>query len=294
MIETRNAEALLAIVEEGSFEKAARRLHVTTPAVSQRIRALEEQFGRVLVERSTPCRVTESGAIILAYAQQLLLLQQSAMAQLREEGLRATKVSLVVNADSLATWFMDVIIELSKENVQIEVLIEDQDHSIELLRNGRVLGAITSSDKPVQGCRIEELGSMRYEAVANQEFSKRYFPRGLNADALAAAPMLIFNSKDDLQGRFIRSITRRHIEPPVHRLPSAQAFIDAARAGMGWGMNPVEFARPYLEDRSLVRLAPRKQLYVPLRWQCWRVETPILSRLSALVLRSARKALVMQ
>jgi LysR family transcriptional regulator (chromosome initiation inhibitor) len=294
MIETRNAEALLAIVEEGSFEKAARRLHITTPAVSQRIRALEEQFGRVLIERSTPCKVTDSGAVILAYAQQLLLLQQSAMAQLREEGLRATKVSLVVNADSLSTWFMEVIVELSKENVQIEILIEDQDHSIELLRSGRVLGAITSSDKPVQGCRIEELGSMRYEAIANKEFCKRHFPRGVTAEALASAPMLIFNSKDDLQGRFIRSITRRQIEPPVHRLPSALAFIEAARAGMGWGMNPVDFARPYLEDGTVVRLAPRKPLFVPLRWQCWRVETPILSKLSDLVLRSAGKALVVE
>jgi LysR family transcriptional regulator (chromosome initiation inhibitor) len=200
----------------------------------------------------------------------------------------------VVNADSLATWFMEVIVDLAKENVQIEVLIEDQDHSIELLRSGRVLGAITSSDKPVQGCRIEELGSMRYEAVANTEFCDRYFPRGITAEALASAPVVIFNSKDDLQGRFIRTITRRHIEPPVHRLPSAQAFIEAACAGMGWGMNPVELAKPYLESGSVVRLAPRKQLYVPLRWQCWRVETPILSRLSALVLRSARKALVVQ
>jgi LysR family transcriptional regulator (chromosome initiation inhibitor) len=219
MIETRNAEALLAIIEEGSFERAARRLHITTPAVSQRIRALEEQFGRVLIERSTPCKVTESGAIILSYAQQMILLQQGAMAQLREEGHRATKVSLVVNADSLATWFMEVVVELAKENVQIEVLIEDQDHSVELLRSGRVLGAITSSDKPVQGCRIEELGSMRYEAVANGEFRKRYFSRGVTAESLARAPVLIFNSKDDLQGRFIRGITRRHIEPPEHRLP---------------------------------------------------------------------------
>lgn len=135
---------------------------------------------------------------------------------------------------------------------------------------------------------------MRYEAVANGEFRKRYFSRGVTAESLARAPVLIFNSKDDLQGRFIRGITRRHIEPPKHRLPSAHAFIEAACAGMGWGMNPIQLVRPYLEDGSVVRLAPRRHLNVPLRWQCWRVETPILSKLSALVLSSARKALVFE
>ncbi|MEG0047495.1 MAG: LysR family transcriptional regulator, partial [Comamonas sp.] len=62
-------ECLAAIVETGGFEKAAQRLHVTQSAVSQRLRALEEQAGSVLVVRSRPLRPTRAGQLLLKHAQ---------------------------------------------------------------------------------------------------------------------------------------------------------------------------------------------------------------------------------
>ena len=48
--------AFAAVLEEGSFEAAARRLCVTPSAVSQRIKALEDRLGQVLLVRQPPCR----------------------------------------------------------------------------------------------------------------------------------------------------------------------------------------------------------------------------------------------
>lgn len=47
--------ALAAVIECGSFDAAADRLHVTPSAVSQRIKALESRVGQVLVVRDKPC-----------------------------------------------------------------------------------------------------------------------------------------------------------------------------------------------------------------------------------------------
>ena len=60
--------ALAAVVHEGSFDAAAQRLHVTPSAVSQRIKALEQQVGRVLVLRTRPCRPTDDGEVLVRLA----------------------------------------------------------------------------------------------------------------------------------------------------------------------------------------------------------------------------------
>ena len=78
--------ALAAVVHEGSFDAAAQRLHVTPSAVSQRIKALEQQVGRVLVLRTRPCRPTDDGEVLVRLAGQMELLGRDAMAQLVPTG----------------------------------------------------------------------------------------------------------------------------------------------------------------------------------------------------------------
>ena len=75
---------------------------------------------------------------------------------------------------------------------------------------------------------------MRYHAIASPAFARRHFSKGLQADALASAPMIVFNRKDELQWRFLRRLTRARLQPPVHYLPSSTGFVDAAARGLGW------------------------------------------------------------
>src|ERR1700728_4210357 len=98
-------QALAAAVAEGSFESAARRLHVTPSAISQRIKALETSVGRVLLIRARPVRPTPSGQALLRMARQIELLIDDAARELSQEEQREPAVlALAVNADSLATW----------------------------------------------------------------------------------------------------------------------------------------------------------------------------------------------
>src|SRR6478735_5010829 len=100
--------ALAAVVEHQTFDAAARALSITPSAVSQRIRALEAQLGRVAVTRSRPCRPTTAGAELVRLAREFALLEAEADRRLGA-GTGRIELAVVVNADSLATWFRQVL-----------------------------------------------------------------------------------------------------------------------------------------------------------------------------------------
>ncbi len=174
--------------------------------------------------------------------------------------------------------------------MQFDLLVEDQDHSHELLRQGRVLAAVTAEPRPVQGCAAVRLGTMRYLAVASPAFMRRHFPDGVDEAALARAPCNVFNRKDTLQQRFLRRLTRRTLQPPQHMLPGTHAFVHAAVQGLGWGMNPRALVAPLLARGELVELVPGESLDVTLHWQHWRLDALVLRALTECVRRAAASA----
>jgi LysR family transcriptional regulator, chromosome initiation inhibitor len=287
--------AFAAVVEEGSFDAAARRLHVTPSAVSQRIKALESRMGQILVRRTRPSQPTEAGQVLVRLAGQIALLEAEAVAELAGDqvgdgsaALPGLRLPIAVNADSLATWFLPALADLPAEGAAtFDIRQEDQDHSVVLLRDGSVMAAVTAEARAVQGCRVTRLGSMRYLAVASPGFHYRYLAVGPTAEALAGAPMLMFNRKDALQHRFAQSLVGQRLDPPITYLPSSMGFVDAARLGLAWGMVPEQLAGPALERGDLRELAPGRLLDVPLFWQRWRLDSPVLDSLSAAVAATA-------
>jgi LysR family transcriptional regulator (chromosome initiation inhibitor) len=283
--------ALAAVVREGSFERAAAVLHVTPSAVSQRIKALEDRVGRLLVQRTTPVAATRDGQVLVQLAEQAALLEHDALNRLgvAEDAPQAT-LPVAVNHDSLETWFMDAALAFAaRTQATLDLRAEDQDHTAELLRSGAVLGAVTTLAEPVQGCRIHPLGSMRYAATCSPDFHRRYFKDGVSAQALAHAPVLVYNRKDALQGRFARRILRGAAwQPPVWWLPSARAFVRASLAGLGWTMNPLALVQDDLQAGRLVLLRARAFEDTPLFWQHWRVNSDTMSALTDAVLGAAR------
>lgn len=277
--------ALAAVVELGSFDAAAERLHVTPSAVSQRIKSLEQQVGQVLVVREKPCRATTAGIPLLRLAAQTALLESEALAEMGgNASLKRTRITIAVNADSMATWFSAVFDGLG--DVLLDVRIEDQDHSARLLREGVAMGAVTTERNPVPGCRVHPLGEMRYLPVASRPFVQRHLSDGFTAAAAAKAPSLAWNRDDGLQDMLVRKAFRRAITRPTHFVPTTEGFTAAARAGLGWGMFPEKLAASPLADGSFVRVCDI-HLDVPLYWQCWKLDSPIIARITDTVRAAA-------
>jgi LysR family transcriptional regulator, chromosome initiation inhibitor len=296
MLDYSSLSALAAVVREGSFERAARALHVTPSAVSQRIRLLEERIGCALVVRGQPCLATETGRRLCQHVDRVRLLEHELNGEvpsLAADGDTRVPLPIAVNADSLATWFAPALAAFAAyAPVLMEVSVDDQDYTSEWLRTGKVLAAVTGTARAATGCNSRPLGSMRYLAAASPAFVTRYFSKGVGASSLGLAPSLVFNTKDELQSRWVRRLCRRHVELPRHTLPSSQAFVDASLAGMGWGLHPEYLIRHHLKSGALMELAPKTQLDIPLYWQHARAASTLLDGLTREVCAAASSALM--
>ena len=183
-----------------------------------------------------------------------------------------------------STWFTAVLGELP--DGLFDIRIEDQDHSTRLLREGVVLGAVTTERHAVSGCRVQPLGVMRYIPVASAAYIKRYLPDGFTAHAVSAAASLAWNRDDALQDMLVRKVFRRDIRRPQHHVPTAEGFAAAVRAGLGWGMFPDSLAAPHLADGPFVRISD-VHLDVPLFWQCWKLDSPMVKAITDVVVTAA-------
>lgn len=296
MLDYAALNALAAVVREGSFERAARALHVSPSAISQRVRLLEERVGCALVVRGQSCRPTDTGRRMCQHMDRVHLLEQElhgALPALAPEGGARVALPVAVNADSLATWFAPALAAFAAQApVLMDVSVDDQDHTAEWLRTGAVLAAVSGSARPAAGCNSQPLGAMRYIAAASPGFVARYFGEGVGAGSLAQAPSLVFNTKDELQARWVRRLCHRHVELPRHSLPSSQAFVTAALAGMGWGLHPESLVARHLANGSLVELVPAQPLDVPLYWQTARAASGLLQDLTQQIQAAAGKGLL--
>ncbi len=288
MLDYALLSALAAVVRTGSFERAAHQLNVTPSAVSQRVKLLEERIGAVLVVRGQPCLATVAGQRLCQHVEQVDLLESSLRQSLPglEPGTGPVTLRIAVNADSLATWFIQAM--AATEGFLFDLVLDDQDYSADWLKSGEVVAAVTSHGKPVQGCNCYPLGALRYVATASPQFMARWFADGLDAQSVARAPCLIFNRKDRLQAIWLQQALGLDVRPPVHWLPSSQAFVDGALAGLGWGMNPETLAQEHIEAGRLVALNPDALLEVPLFWQQSRIVGPLLADVTRAVLNTAR------
>lgn len=291
--------ALHAAVEHGSLEAAARSLAVTPSAVSQRIKALENSTGQVLVRRTRPTTPTPAGEVLVRLAGQLALLEREAERELAPGAGGDLTLAVAVNADSLTSWFFRVLAPPDgglPDGVVLDVRREDQDHSAALLRDGTVMAAVTADERVVQGCRSVPLGALRYLALASPSYvERRLAPTAAGAPDLTAldtAPLVAFDRKDALQLRYLREQGRHGAAPPVHHVPSSRGFVEAVAAGLGWGMVPELVAAEELAAGRLVELAPGTRLDVPLHWQHWRLDAPALAWLTSRVVAVAAAVLV--
>jgi LysR family transcriptional regulator (chromosome initiation inhibitor) len=283
--------ALSTTVAEGSLEAAARVLHVTPSAVSQRLRALESTVGRVLLVRGRPARVTEAGEAVLRLARQVETLVADTAAELGAD--RAPVLPLAVNADSLATWFLPALAPLAGE-VAFDLHRADQAVTSGLLRDGTVVAAVTADAEPVAGCRTVRLGAMRYRPAASAAFAARWFPEGPDRTALERAPLVVFDRTDDLQDAFLRHRGVDPALPPRHHVPASADFAVAVGLGLGWGMLPdLQRDGVPVEPVELVELVELGgPVDVGLHWQQWRLRSASLDRVADAVVVAARRALL--
>ena len=292
-------ECLAAIVEEGGFERAAQRLSITQSAVSQRLRALEAAVGTVLIVRSRPLKPTSAGHLLLKHTKQLRLLRADLERELRDlapssaGGAREEeRISIAVNADSIATWALPAMNDLARQGLPLELITDDQDFTQEWLREGQVLGCITTLKQALRGCKVVPLGAMTYVAIAPADYAKAHFPQGLTPHNFRDVPFIAFNRKDDMQSEFVsRAFGLKRVVLNQLFVPSSEGQVRAVLAGWGVSVVPELLARGLTAQGQLVNVAPQAALPIQLYWHCWNLQSDVLDQLSAALTAAAAKAL---
>ena len=293
MFDPHQLAALAAVHRRGSFDLAAAELHVTPSAISQRLKALEEVAGTLLIRRGQPCTATPAGLRMIRHHDEVTLLERTLATDLPWLSPRPATLRIAVNADSLATWVIPAL--AATEGFLFDLVIDDQEVSQEWLKRGEVAAAITAHPGPLQGCDTHPLGALRYRATASPAYVTRWFPQGVTPQALAQAPALTFSDKDRLQDRWVArqiGVAGKRASFPSHRLASSQGFVDACLTGLGWGLNPEPLVAHHLASGRLTELVPDTPLDVALHWQFTRLAAPALGPLTAAIRAKAAAVLV--
>ena len=292
MLQSKQSEAFLAVAETGSFELAAERLNITASAVTLRVQSLEKNLGHLLIVRERPCRVTQAGLSLLHYLQHSRLLEKNFIQNLTGKIANSAfyQINIATNADSLATWLLPLLQDaLIEQKIIVHFHVDDQSQTHHLLEAGLVNACVTTESQPMKGCVAEYLGRMNYRFTMTPTFAQQWFPQGLHRNALRAAPALIFNEKDQMHTHAIQQrFGLNSTQYPHHCIPSSNGFVDAMMMGLGYGWLPNYQAEKSLNNGTLVEIAPKLQIELPLYWHHWRRQSIQLESLTKVLIEQAQ------
>ena len=287
-------EELEAIVQLGSFERAAESLYVSQSAISQRIKQLEKFLAQPALIRELPPRPTPIGKKLLGLYGRVRLLESEFIPELMNEATsKPLEVSLATNADSLATWLLPSLTSILKQKrIALNLIVDDEGRTLDKLRSGEVAGAISLESQSIAGCDADYLGRVDYLCVASPEFYQQYFSQGVNRESLQNAPTVAFDHHDDMNDRFIH----QHFNLPKgsvlkHTVRSSEAFVKLALSGVAYCLIPKLQIEDELACGSLINITPDFILSHRIYWHHWQLETGVLKLLSQAIIEHAHEIL---
>ncbi|HEY8371141.1 MAG TPA: LysR family transcriptional regulator [Pseudonocardiaceae bacterium] len=155
-MELRQLEYFVAVVEEGTFTRAAERMHVTQPGVSAQIRRLERELGQELLDRSgRRVRLTDVGAAVFPHARAALAAVAAARQAVDElTGLVRGRVAVGMVTSCPVLDLPALLAEFHRRHPGVEITLSeaDSDRMVEELRTGRLdLAIIGMGTEPPPG-----------------------------------------------------------------------------------------------------------------------------------------------
>jgi LysR family transcriptional regulator, chromosome initiation inhibitor len=292
MFDYKLIQAFAMVIQESGFERAAARMHITQSAISQRVKQLEDQLGQVLLLRTSPPMPTDPGKQVLKLFNQVRHLENEfKMLPEPDKDHTFIGVPIGINADTLDTWFFEAVQPfLDRENVLLDLFVDDQERTHHFLRDGKVLACISTRDTAVQGCRVTYIGEMTYGLYCTQAFGEKWFPQGLTFNSLEKAPVLCFTRDDKLNIKILEQIfgtTPRQM--PTHYIPSSVMFISLVRKGLAYGMLPEHQSHDLVKQQHIIDLAPEHRVKVKLYWHCWNLNSKLLKTFTSELLAGFKR-----
>jgi DNA-binding transcriptional LysR family regulator len=168
-MELRHLRYFVAVGEELHFRRAAERLHVAQPAVSEQVRKLEQELGVRLFDRTQrSVALTPAGAAMLEEARRVLRHADVAQQAARNAGQRAAmRLRIGYLADSLPASVPRALRHVAASSPTVDIDLETGPalRLIEELRAHRLDAVVTALPVPTSGLRVTLIGEQRAVAV---------------------------------------------------------------------------------------------------------------------------------
>ena len=271
MLDYTRLTALLAIDDTGTFEGAARELNLSSFAIVQRIKTLEAKLGVKLIDRS-PTRTTDIGKVLCDHTREVISLEGELTDQYRVDTLEADTgnptLKIAIVDESLSNWFLAILGQEknSEDRLRLDVQLTDSDQTLEMMKSGQIMAALTNDPQTIYGFKTFEIGVLTYRAVASSSYIIKHFPDGVKAPAFLKAPTIRINANDDRSLEWTRQVFGQSIDLPLSVHPSAQGTLQACLDGKIWTMQSDLEVRRHLASDELIELIPNKPLDRTLYW----------------------------
>lgn len=143
--------SLLAVESAGNFTRAAERLSLTQPAVSQHIHALEQDLGVRIFDRvNNAVKLTHEGKIVVKYAKRMIALQENMKSELENEKLQIGSLTVGITHTAESNAIAETLARYAQyhENVTVRLITGTADKLCEKLKNYEIDLAIIDGKKP--------------------------------------------------------------------------------------------------------------------------------------------------
>ncbi|MEP0072013.1 MAG: ArgP/LysG family DNA-binding transcriptional regulator [Marinomonas sp.] len=292
MLDYKALASLQAVLRFQSFDKAANYLNLTQSAVSQNVKRLEQDCGRPLLIRARPVVATPLGEQMLAHFNKVSMLEEGLQEAIQGKTSNYP-INIAVNNDTLATWFIPVIRDFSATNsTKLHIKAADQANTRSLLQKGEVVACLSQIGTPVAGGDSTFLGNMHYELVATPSFIETYLKGDLSPESVLQSPSLIYDEHDELWGRYLDECLQLKADiRNSHAYPSSHGFVELVMGGTVCALVPSVQVQEKLKNKQLISLFPDKQLALPLYWHWYKLNSPVLDRLTNVIKNVTKDAL---
>ena len=258
MIELRLLKALVAIAETGSFSKAGKRLHLSQPALSHQIKALEDQIGAELFQRkSSPFKLSPAGDRLLATAYDVeRLIRQSERDLARIVAGKAGQLRIAVECHSCFDWLMpsmDAFRE-SWADIEMDLVSGFQPDPVILLNEDLADLVIVSHAKRRPGVVHHPL--FRYEVLALMARQHTFASKAyLTAKDFAKETLVTYPIPDERIDVIREVLKPANIDPPRRKTELTVAILQLVASHRAIAAMPGWAVQPFL-DRDYVASKP--------------------------------------
>ena len=259
----RQFEALYWIARLGSFHAAARHLETSQPAVSARIRELEQELGVAVFDRSgRKVKLTAKGHELTHYAAQVMAIASEIRQRIGTKEALAGHVRLGVPGIAAMTWLPALLDRVARTypGLTVEFTVDSSEILCDMLERGGLEVAVMARPPGTPAVTTEKLGQVQMVWLCSPSLVLPSHP--VSAVELAVWPVITDRNGSHLHGVAMEWFRSEGVEPARHHgCSNLPTRIHLALSGMGVALaSPLAASRELADGRlrqvATVRPAP--------------------------------------